>query len=79
MILLKKNTIRPYGLEKGVILFRLIGKGMALAHTHKLVREVEVFLAAVRNGVIVTKHAFYRFHRAFRTSFDVPKLHYLLF
>jgi hypothetical protein len=46
----------------------------------RLKRQNAVLLAAVRNGVIVAKHAFYRFHRAFfRTSFDVPKLHYLLF
>jgi hypothetical protein len=44
-----------------------------------LSRQNAVLLAAVRNGVIAAKHAFYRFHRAFRTSFDVPKLHYLLF
>jgi hypothetical protein len=45
----------------------------------RLKRQNAVLLAAVRNGVVVAKHAFYRFHRAFRTSFDVPELHYLLF
>jgi hypothetical protein len=43
----------------------------------RLKRQNAVLLAAVRNGVIVAKHAFCRFHRAFRTSFDVPKPHYL--
>jgi hypothetical protein len=38
-------------------------------------RQNAVLLAAV----VVAKHAFYRFHRTFRTSFDVPKPHYLLF
>jgi hypothetical protein len=34
----------------------------------RLKRQNAVLLAAVRNGVIVTKHAFYRLYRAFRTS-----------
>jgi hypothetical protein len=50
--------------------YRIIGR---------LKRQNVVLLAAVRNGVIAAKHAFYRFHRAFRALFDVPKPHYLLF
>jgi hypothetical protein len=71
----------------GLAIFERDGQGLeqpgaavqSLPNYCRLKRQNAVRLAAVRNGVIVAKHAFYRSHSAFRTSFEVLKPHYLLF
>jgi hypothetical protein len=78
--------LRTVGVALLYLIFKRGGQGLevqqavqSLPNYCRLKRQNAVLLAAVRNGVVVTNHAFYRSHRAFRTSFEVPKLHCLLF